>query len=701
MILKSLRLRNFRRFADVSVEFPDGVTGVLGLNGVGKSSLFEAMAWALYGPVAARTSVDEIKRQGAGGGEPCRVEFEFEFDDHLFRVVREMAGKHLVASASVTVDGALAASGADAVSRFIQGRLGMDCKSFYTSIFAKQKELNALSSMNPSERRPLILRMLGISLLDVVIGQIRSDARDREHRMEAVSRELVDESGGKVLDGLLSLRRELAGKRGSLQSRVAAETKAVRDAEGQHAESVAASQESKLRYEEGQRQREVCEQQKHAFERLQRLKDEEKSLTGLIAERQQKQQVAVGQLLRLKTLDHDVAEVDRSLEASRGKREQLVRAVEEKKTLIRRCEQDIQEAGKRRGEIQRLGPTAKCPTCERELGKQYHMLMQHYDDAVKSAEAQIGEYRKESGVLEREHALAEKQREALEKKLQYLRGQRLESEGFKATIRTMELEIKREQQRLATVVNEVAGLGTVSYKERDYLAVVKKAKAAYEQYQQALGQQNVCRGLLEKARLQLRGTEGEARVLAEQEKSNEERIAHQELLQRQLAEMTAERQRLSLLGEVMGSFRTHLISQVRPTLSAYASDLLSQLSDGKYTMIEFDDDYNISVYDNGEAFDIERFSGGEEDLANLCTRIAISEIITERAGSDFNFIVLDEIFGSQDSGRRQNILKALAGFSAKFRQIFLITHIEDIKNSVEHVISITEGEDGVSTLTME
>jgi len=156
-----------------------------------------------------------------------------------------------------------------------------------------------------------------------------------------------------------------------------------------------------------------------------------------------------------------------------------------------------------------------------------------------------------------------------------------------------------------------------------------------------------------------------------------------------------------MLGEVMAGFRTYLISQVRPTLSAYASELLGTLSEGKYTLLEFDEDYNLSMYDNGQAFGIERFSGGEEDLANLCTRLAISEIITERAGSTFNFVVLDEIFGSQDSGRRRNILSALDGFSSKFRQIFLVTHIEDIKNSVEHVISISEGENGISTVKIE
>ena len=209
MILKSLRLRNFRKFEDTFVEFPDGVTVVLGLNGAGKSTVFEAMAWALYGPVASRTQTDQIKRQGAGATDPCRVEFEFLFDEHLYRVVREMVGKHLTASATATVDGRLAANGSDAVTRFIAAQLGMDCKSFYTSIFAKQKELNALSSMNPSERRPLILRMLGISLLDQVVTQIRSDTRDKEKGIEAFSHDLVDETGGTILDRLRAQIQEV------------------------------------------------------------------------------------------------------------------------------------------------------------------------------------------------------------------------------------------------------------------------------------------------------------------------------------------------------------------------------------------------------------------------------------------------------------------------------------------------------------
>ena len=144
-----------------------------------------------------------------------------------------------------------------------------------------------------------------------------------------------------------------------------------------------------------------------------------------------------------------------------------------------------------------------------------------------------------------------------------------------------------------------------------------------------------------------------------------------------------------------------MISRIRPTLSSYSSDFFERLTDGKYRELELDENYNLLVYDNGNAYGIERFSGGEEDLANLCLRLAISEVITDRAGGVFNFIILDEIFGSQDLFRRQNIMKALNGLSSKFRQIFLITHVDDVKNDMENTITILEEENGESKIKIE
>ena len=205
MILKTLTLKNFRKFKQASIEFPDGVIGVIGLNGVGKSTIFEAIAWVLYGSVAARTSSDQIKRQDAENSDVCRVELDFIFEDNSYRIIRELRGKAQTTTSTVTKNGKIAATGAETVNRYIQEKLGMDFKSFFTSIFAKQKELNTLSSMNASERRPLILRMLGIDSLDEVIREVRSDKKNKDTLIDQLDRNLINERGEKKEDIYLSL----------------------------------------------------------------------------------------------------------------------------------------------------------------------------------------------------------------------------------------------------------------------------------------------------------------------------------------------------------------------------------------------------------------------------------------------------------------------------------------------------------------
>mgnify|MGYP006169269637 CR=1 FL=1 len=144
----------------------------------------------------------------------------------------------------------------------------------------------------------------------------------------------------------------------------------------------------------------------------------------------------------------------------------------------------------------------------------------------------------------------------------------------------------------------------------------------------------------------------------------------------------------------MNEFRLALISRIRPILSQRASELFGKTTKGKYPSIELDEDYNILIEDEGNSFTTDRFSGGEGDLANLCLRIAISQELTERAGGmQTNFIALDEIFGSQDEGRKNSILEALSELSNQFKQIIIITHVEDVKEALPYVLTVKENSD--------
>jgi DNA repair protein SbcC/Rad50 len=86
-------------------------------------------------------------------------------------------------------------------------------------------------------------------------------------------------------------------------------------------------------------------------------------------------------------------------------------------------------------------------------------------------------------------------------------------------------------------------------------------------------------------------------------------------------------------------------------------------------------------------------SGGEEDLANLVLRLAISQMIAERAGQTFCLLILDEVFGSLDDSRRHNVLDLLRRLNDRFDQVILITHIESVREGLDHVITVRYDEE--------
>lgn len=142
------------------------------------------------------------------------------------------------------------------------------------------------------------------------------------------------------------------------------------------------------------------------------------------------------------------------------------------------------------------------------------------------------------------------------------------------------------------------------------------------------------------------------------------------------------------LSRLFTDFRKVMIAGIRPRLADLAGRLMGEMSGGRYGLVDLDPDYNLRIMDFGHYYGVDRFSGGEKDLASLCLRLAISLALTESAGMTRSFVILDEVFGSQDSGRRDLIVEALGGLKARFPQMILITHLEELKHKVESLIEV-------------
>lgn len=196
--MKILRLRmvDYRRHRDTEVEFGDGVTAVIGRNGSGKTSLLEAIAFALYGTHAVRTNKALIRHDGAAPGDPVRVELDAEVAGQAMRIVRELRGVNQTGYASLSIDGQVIvpaqAGSSDAVTEEVSRRIGLDRETFFTSVFAEQKQLSRLADKSKAERKRLLLNMVGVDAIDRAIQEARTRRRESEARMTALQERVPD-----------------------------------------------------------------------------------------------------------------------------------------------------------------------------------------------------------------------------------------------------------------------------------------------------------------------------------------------------------------------------------------------------------------------------------------------------------------------------------------------------------------------------
>jgi DNA repair protein SbcC/Rad50 len=96
----------------------------------------------------------------------------------------------------------------------------------------------------------------------------------------------------------------------------------------------------------------------------------------------------------------------------------------------------------------------------------------------------------------------------------------------------------------------------------------------------------------------------------------------------------------------------------------------------------------IQIRDNEGSRDYEMFSGGEAFRVNFAIRLALSEVLAQRAGARLQTLVIDEGFGSQDAQGRQRLVEAINLVRKDFEKILVITHIDELKDAFSTRIEV-------------
>ncbi len=262
-------------------------------------------------------------------------------------------------------------------------------------------------------------------------------------------------------------------------------------------------------------------------------------------------------------------------------------------------------------------------------------------------------------------------------------GRRLETRaGVEEALREARGRVEEAAKTVEKLQAEISALG---FDEAAYEAASERVSAAEER---ASG--------LRDAREGLGGDWKDADYRIERAKTELKRLDDDRKLANERASAAA---RMDEMDGLFTDFFRSLTARARPMLEAEASGLVRQLTDGRYESMEFDENYRVRLLDRfDDSYAIERFSGGEADVASLSARVALSRLVAARGGNTLGFLVLDEVFGSLDAGRRNNVLLALERLKRSFGQIFIISHVGEVQESalVDEVWMIEEDEEGKS-----
>jgi len=148
-----------------------------------------------------------------------------------------------------------------------------------------------------------------------------------------------------------------------------------------------------------------------------------------------------------------------------------------------------------------------------------------------------------------------------------------------------------------------------------------------------------------------------------------------------------------------------IIEETLPELQDRANDLLSRLTDGRMS-IRLETIKNMKSGGSKSTLDIiindelaqprpyETFSGGEAFRIDFALRIALSQLLAERAGVRIRTLVIDEGFGTQDQQGIQQMIEAIEAIRQDFEKIIIITHLDELKNAFPVRIEVRKEPDG-------
>lgn len=696
ILLKSLKLLNFLSHENTEIEF--GETEKLlvdGNSGSGKSSLFEAIIWSLYG--VGRSNNTSLVRHGA---KKATVILELTNEGKVYTIERSVlaSGKHTL---TVKIDGVSHPySGLKELQAWIETELiGASYLLFVNSIAYLQGGAETFVTQTAARRKELLLEIVRAGDFDVYYEKTKKVIAkcDVDH---AVAAEKVIAQSKKIANTEL----EIATK------------------------------------EEVTKEYATAKLEKDALTgKLQDLMVKERELES-VREAHEKSREAIT------TLGADIERIERRLRDIKQAKDKLVRVGLSKQeklaasAMLAIAESNIAAA---EGEIIADVETEKArskkfsekPTIgnHESMIQHYRTLQASYDTPNTCPAGNDCPHHKQKiplmqectiKILEHTDALVLEQK-ALEKWEEEYNAMPSAPEAHVRFANLESLKKNREGiianlKELETIINEEPLLTEMVSKEEETQKELTEKEALYEKEKEnrnkiaekiALTDTAMFANDVAHVRFGIESAsqrEVNASARLQRIKELEDGLAADRValvaLEHEVTDIDTMAAQMNLLKEAFGSkgMKSVVIDYILPNLEERINDTLGKMSDFRVhldtQMEKLDGEGNKEglfitiINEMGEEMPYESYSGGEK----LKVVVAISEALAtlQKVG----FRLFDEVFVGLDENSTESFVGVMDQFQNRFAQIMCISHLDQIKSSFEKKVVVTK-HNGISCLS--
>jgi exonuclease SbcC len=183
---------------------------ITGPTGAGKSSLIDALTFALYGQVPRVGR--EYKQLMSHGAERLSVRLDFRMGAETYRIARTLKSSGAPQSRLERLSAKGAHPVADRVKDIEEevGRIvGLDYEGFTRSVVLPQGQFDAFLTGKPEERRKILVMLLGLDVYERMHGLVNRKASDARREAQFLVQQLERDFAEATPEALRSLRSEL------------------------------------------------------------------------------------------------------------------------------------------------------------------------------------------------------------------------------------------------------------------------------------------------------------------------------------------------------------------------------------------------------------------------------------------------------------------------------------------------------------